>query len=574
MDYSQFYSGDASTMVGQAGSAAPEPECELLQPAPRDGGAAMHVSAITVSQSPLKGLGDSSAKRRPVKRDKGPKRVTLYRLEATLEDGVPTTAFPCQCEKRYSDFLHLQDQLQLAGCAEASTMGGGLPKKTLGGGRGEKTVASRVRQLQQWCDEAVRLYGDHGVLLEFMSSSTSAEIEPAAPAARKDWMLAAAFDVTISYAQRDRRTVRAIADRLRGEGRTVWVHPGERVGHEAEVRSAAAVASAIDGSRVVVCCMCGDYAEDPNCVAEYEYLLRQREACMAGGATRATPVFVPLITEEGFDERALGALARLLGKRTWHSMWPGADFDDGCSALASELHDLIANPGQREALTDDDPDDPTTLRRRADSGTRLLADSGSDASVTPRENSPRRVTFGFHISSTGTPAVSLEETAAPKPEPEPPAPLEDGARSLRMIVESGELVLTELRYTVRTHTMEELTLDLETRLGLTDVGFVAFVEEFQVRFRLFLCCFCAVFMLFLHCFVCFCAKTDELCFRSGAFLLIWTIYRTMRYCGSRVGLAHTSCRHLVRRWVALLRALGRRESSRYWWRQGRWWCRR
>ena len=57
----------------------------------------------------------------------------------------------------------------LAGCDEASTMGGGLPKKTLGSGRSEKTIETRLRRLQLWCDAAVELYGDHGVLVEFLA---------------------------------------------------------------------------------------------------------------------------------------------------------------------------------------------------------------------------------------------------------------------------------------------------------------------------------------------------------------------------------------------------------------------
>ena len=84
----------------------------------------MRVVSLKVSESPLTGIDSGSREPRGKlgKRAKS-KRVTLYRLAATLEDNDAT--FPSECDKRYRDFVHVQTQMLLAGCSDASSMGGG-----------------------------------------------------------------------------------------------------------------------------------------------------------------------------------------------------------------------------------------------------------------------------------------------------------------------------------------------------------------------------------------------------------------------------------------------------------------
>ena len=115
------------------------------------------------------------------------------------------------------------------------------------------------------------------------------------------------------------------------------MHPGARVGHEEEIRSASAVASAIDGSRVIVCCVCSEYASDPNCVAEYEYLLRQRDVSVAAGTGRPSPALMVLETEEGVADNIRRLFPDMRMARSRASWGSGPDIRSGPAAISRML---------------------------------------------------------------------------------------------------------------------------------------------------------------------------------------------------------------------------------------------
>eukprot|EP01048_Picozoa_sp_COSAG05_P008519 COSAG05_NODE_651_length_8095_cov_17.048572_3_plen_350_part_00 len=89
----------------------------------------------------------------------GKKEFTLYHVRCTTRDGRAWVT-----RKRYSEFVELQKQMQLAGCDGIIAIK--LPKKRLMG-NSDKTVQERLLGLQGFLAKVVGMYADHGILIEF-----------------------------------------------------------------------------------------------------------------------------------------------------------------------------------------------------------------------------------------------------------------------------------------------------------------------------------------------------------------------------------------------------------------------
>ena len=89
----------------------------------------------------------------------GKKEFTLYHVRCTTRDGREWVT-----RKRYSEFVELQKQMQLAGCDGIN--GIKLPKKRIMG-NSNKTVNERLLGLQNFLAKILGMYADHGILIEF-----------------------------------------------------------------------------------------------------------------------------------------------------------------------------------------------------------------------------------------------------------------------------------------------------------------------------------------------------------------------------------------------------------------------
>ncbi|ESP03408.1 hypothetical protein LOTGIDRAFT_171498 [Lottia gigantea] len=165
--------------------------------------------------------------------------------------------------------------------------------------------------------------------------------------------------VMISYQWGHQNILKQVSSELRKEKRIVWMDIDNMEGSTLQ-----AMANAIEGAKVVICCMSQKYKDSPNCRAEAEYAFQLRR-----------PI-IPLIMERGY--RPDGWLGFILGAKLFYDFSGKYSFEsrmDGLIKAVMQIYDPqsvggdSAGPGGKDVMAPppamDEVEGPPIQRQRA-----------------------------------------------------------------------------------------------------------------------------------------------------------------------------------------------------------------